>query len=125
LTQFLLSAREQNDNFQNKPPIKIQIESEFKVVGCENPSFPSLLKRQTSTSIYFNLLQQIKFDSTQMAQQDKERILKYLESQLSIQEGALIQEDSPANKNTDNLRCLILRHDITELKKHIELIQML
>ena len=64
----------------------------------------------------------------QMAQ-EKDRILKYLEEQISIKLEALQRFELPIQEMKDKtpieLESFILRHEIYELKKHISVIKLL
>lgn len=61
--------------------------------------------------------------------QETERILKYLEGQLAIKLAALEQYETPIKEMVDKtpreMEAFLIRHDIYELKKHIDVIKML
>ena len=61
--------------------------------------------------------------------QEKERILQYLDEQLEIKIDALKRYELPIqemkDKSVQEIEAFQLRHDIYELKRHIQVIKML
>jgi len=56
--------------------------------------------------------------------EEKDRILKYFEEQLATKEDSLTRHEAGMNKDQNEIKWLMLRREIDEIKRHLSTLKL-